>query len=194
MRLEDFDFDLPEELVALRPVRPRPASRLLVAAGDTIRDSTVARLGEWLRPGDLLVLNDTRVIPARLRGTRTRPSATGSGVAGIEITLIQGDGGAEWRALARPAKRLRAGETIRFAGGLEAVVLSVAAGGEVGIRFDREGADLAAAIEASGEMPLPPYIAGRRPVDAAARITRRSSPPGRVPSPRPPPRCISTRP
>nr|MBA3323790.1 S-adenosylmethionine:tRNA ribosyltransferase-isomerase [Paracoccaceae bacterium] len=93
MRLEEFDFDLPEALIALRPARPRPASRLLVAAGDTIADATVARLGEWLREGDLLVFNDTRVIPARLEGRRERPGAPPGSGARIAVTLIAGDGG-----------------------------------------------------------------------------------------------------
>lgn len=157
MRLEDFDFALPEELVALRPVRPRPASRLLVADRASIIDSTVARLGEWLRPGDLLVLNDTRVIPARLSGTRTRPTTTGSGRARIEVTLVSGDGGAEWEALARPARRLAAGESIVFAGGLAAQVVGRGDGGAVRLRFDREGEALEAALAAAGEMPLPLY-------------------------------------
>jgi S-adenosylmethionine:tRNA ribosyltransferase-isomerase len=168
MRLEDFDFDLPETLVALRPARPRPASRLLVAAGDAIRDSTVAEVGRWLRAGDLLVLNDTRVIPARLQGTRVRASTTGSGVSRVEITLISGAGGAEWRALARPARRLAAGERIGFGPELSAEVLE-RADGEVRLRFDREGPGLEAALAAAGEMPLPPYIASRRAADAADR-------------------------
>jgi S-adenosylmethionine:tRNA ribosyltransferase-isomerase len=169
MRLEDFDFDLPEELIALRPARPRPAARLLVAERDRIADSTVARLGDWLRPGDTLVLNDTRVIPARLAGTRTRRTTTGSGVARIEVTLVAGDGGPDWEALARPARRLRPGETVAFAGGLSAEVLAVEEGGRVRLRFDRGGAELAAALAATGEMPLPPYIAARRPADASDR-------------------------
>lgn len=170
MRLEDFDFDLPEDLIALRPVRPRPASRLLVARGDEIADSRVADLGDWLAPGDLLVINDTRVIPARLAGTRTRPSDTGSGIARIEVTLIgaSGSDGATWRALARPVRRLRAGETIAF-DGLAAEILAIGEAGEILIRFDRAGEALAAALERAGEMPLPPYIAGRRATDAADR-------------------------
>jgi S-adenosylmethionine:tRNA ribosyltransferase-isomerase len=169
LRLEDFDFDLPEDLIALRPARPRPASRLLVARGGEIVDSTVARLGDWLRPGDRLVLNDTRVIPARLVGLRRRATATGSGVARIEATLIAGDGGAEWEALSRPARRLRLGETVEFAAGLAAEVTAIAGGGVVRLRFDREGEALEAALAAAGETPLPPYIAARRAADAADR-------------------------
>jgi S-adenosylmethionine:tRNA ribosyltransferase-isomerase len=165
MRLEDFDFDLPEELIALRPARPRPASRLLVAEGDAIADSTVARLGDWLRPGDLLVLNDTRVIPARLTGARVRAGGAGSR---IEVTLISGDGGPEWRALARPGKRLAVGDRIGFGGDLSATVLEKE-GAEVRLRFDRAGEDFARALEAAGETPLPPYIASRRAPDVADR-------------------------
>jgi S-adenosylmethionine:tRNA ribosyltransferase-isomerase len=186
MRLEEFDFDLPEELIALRPARPRPASRLLVAERDRLVDATVARLGEWLRPGDTLVLNDTRVIPARLAGTRTRPTETGSGVARIEVTLVAGDGGPDWEALVRPARRLRPGESIAFADGLSAEVLALEEGGRLRIRFDRGGAALAAALAVSGEMPLPPYIASRRRADAADRAdyqTVFASRPGAVAAP-----------
>lgn len=164
MRIEDYDFALPEELIALRPARPRPASRLLVAERDAIADSTVARLPDWLAPGDLLVLNDTRVLPARLTGTRPRSGGAG---ARIEVTLVQGDGGPDWRALARPGKRLAPGDRIDF-DGLSAEVLDKD-GAEVRLRFDREGAAFAAALDAAGEMPLPPYIAARRKADAADR-------------------------
>ena len=163
--LSDFDFDLPEALIALRPARPRPASRLLVAQGDVIADSTVARLGDWLRPGDLLVFNDTRVIPARLAGTRARPGGAG---ARIEVTLIAGDGGPDWRALARPGKRLAVGDRIDFAGGLTAAVVAKD-GAEVALRFDRAGAAFEAALVGAGEVPLPPYISARRAADAADR-------------------------
>lgn len=166
MRLDDFDFDLPDDLIALRPARPRPASRLLVAQGDALADSTVARLPEWLAPGDVLVLNDTRVIPARLTGRR--PRAGGAG-ARVEVTLIQGDGGPVWRALARPGKRLAAGDRIDFAEGLAAEVLEKD-GAELSLRFDRAGAAFAAALDAAGETPLPPYIAARRAADAADRV------------------------
>lgn len=165
MRLDDFDFALPDELIALRPARPRRASRLLVAEGGGIVDSTVAALPDRLAPGDLLVLNDTRVIPARLTGIR--PRAGGAG-AKVEVTLIQGDGGPVWRALARPGKRLAAGDRIEFADGLGAEVIDKD-GAELRLRFDREGAAFAAALEAAGETPLPPYIAARRAADAADR-------------------------
>ncbi|MEM7176629.1 MAG: tRNA preQ1(34) S-adenosylmethionine ribosyltransferase-isomerase QueA [Pseudomonadota bacterium] len=165
MRLSDFDFDLPERLIALRPVRPRPASRLLVANGAATEEATVADLARWLRPGDLLVFNDTRVLPARLIGTRHRDTRDGSGVAKIEATLIKRADDRAWRALARPAKRLAPGDQLRF-GDLSAEVAEKGEAGEVVLRFPVGGPALDAAIAAAGVMPLPPYIAQRRPADA----------------------------
>jgi len=166
MKLSDFDFDLPERLIALRPVRPRPASRMLVACGDATRDAHVRDLPEWLRPGDMLVFNDTKVIPARLMGERRRESTDGTGVAKIEVTLIHRDSAAGWTALARPAKRLRVGDRIRFGDGLAGEVAEKRDAGEVALAFDQSGAALDAAIAAAGVMPLPPYIAQRRAADA----------------------------
>ncbi|MFO1104824.1 MAG: tRNA preQ1(34) S-adenosylmethionine ribosyltransferase-isomerase QueA [Amaricoccus sp.] len=166
MRLSDFDFALPEELIALRPARPRPASRLLVAGPGWLADSTVARLGDWLRPGDLLVLNDTRVIPARLHGLRRRADGQGAETeARIEATLIGLAGPGLWHALARPGKRLRPGDRIAFGDALCATVIDKHEA-ELTLAFDREGDALEAALRAVGEMPLPPYIAARRAVDA----------------------------
>ena len=96
MNLDDFDFDLPEELIALRPVRPRPASRLLVANGPDTHDAHFRDLPDWLRPGDILVFNDTAVIPARLFGMRHRETADGSGEAKIETLLVRREGAAIW--------------------------------------------------------------------------------------------------
>lgn len=169
MKLDDFDFALPEELIALRPVEPRRAARLLVARGDLLEDSTFAELPRWLAPGDILVFNDTRVIPARLTGERRRESADGSGVARIEATLTERLDPARWQALARPGRRLRPGDVVRFPGGLIAEVEAKGESGLVTLAFDRAGAALDAAIEAAGAMPLPPYIAGRRPPDARDR-------------------------
>jgi S-adenosylmethionine:tRNA ribosyltransferase-isomerase len=166
MRVDDFDFELPEELIALRPARPRSASRLLLARGDRIEDRMATDLPAILRPGDLLVFNDTRVIPARLSGERRRDGAGGPGVARIEATLIAREGDAAWRALAKPGKRLRAGDRIAFGPTLSAGVVEKGEGGEMLLAFDRAGADLDAAIAEAGVMPLPPYIAGRRAADA----------------------------
>ncbi len=170
MRLDAFDYDLPEALIALRPARPRPASRLLVAGREAIHDSTVARLGDWLERGDLLVFNDTRVIPARLTGTRNRASGAG---ARIEATLIAATGDGQWRALARPGKRLARGDRIAFGAELVAEVRDKD-GAEVLLAFDREGPALERALEAIGEVPLPPYIAARRAADARDRLDYQS--------------------
>lgn len=167
MRVDDFDFDLPEELIALRPVRPRSAARLLHATPQALADRHVTDLPGLLRAGDMLVFNDTRVIPARLFGERRRETADGSGVAKVELTLIHRDGPARWQALARPAKRLRAGDRLHFPGGLEAELSSRGEAGEVTVDFDRAGPDLDAGIAEAGVMPLPPYIAHRRAADAA---------------------------
>lgn len=164
MRLDEFDYHLPEELIALRPARPRPASRLLVAGPDELHDSQVARLPDWLRPGDLLVFNDTRVIPARLTGRRERAGGAG---ATIEATLIALTANGLWRALARPAKRLSPGDRIDF--GPLAAEVRARDGGEVLLAFDREGTAFEAALAEVGQIPLPPYIAVRRAADALDR-------------------------
>ena len=165
MRLDDFDFSRPEDLIALRPVRPRPASRLLVSQGGGIIDSSVARLGEHLRDGDLLILNDTRVIPGRLQGFRARRGGEG---ARIEITLIAARPDGSWQALARPGKRLAVGDRIEFTAALSAEVLDKF-GAEVALAFSCSGPAFEAALEEAGEMPLPPYIGQRRAVDAQDR-------------------------
>ncbi len=165
MRLEDFDFDLPERLIALRPARPRSAARLLVAEGDRRIDAHVGDLPGVLRPGDRLVFNDTRVIPARLDGLRSRPGAEG---ARVEITLVAPRPDGAWSALARPLKKLRPGDRIAFAAGLAAEVTGRAEG-RVQLRFNREGAAFEQALAEAGAMPLPPYIAARRAPDAQDR-------------------------
>ncbi len=160
MKLSDFDFDLPEALIATRPAVPRSAARLLLANGDTIRDAQVSDLVDILRPGDRLVLNNTRVIPARLFGTRQR----GPAVAKVEITLLepQAEG---WRALAKPLRKVMPGEVIRFSDQLSAVVAEKS---ETDLRlvFNLTGPDFDAALAEAGLMPLPPYIAAKRPADA----------------------------
>ncbi len=172
MRVDLFDFHLPEERIALRPASPRDAARLLVVEPpDDLRDKRVGDLPDLLEPGDALVVNDTRVIPARLEGIRVR----GDAVARIEATLIAREGSNRWRALARPAKRLDVGERIRFGEASESMACLLAAldaevvekhEGEVLLDFALDGPALEEAIERLGHMPLPPYIAGRRPEDA----------------------------
>ena len=150
MRVDRFDFDLPRRLIAERPASPRDAARLLHVQRSGLADLGVRDLPGLLRPGDVMVFNDTRVIPARLFGRR--------GQAGIEATLHRRLSGDTWKAFARPAKKLRPGERVDFAAGFAAEVVAKGDGGEVELRFDRGGSDLMAALEAHGRMPLPPYI------------------------------------
>ena len=178
MRVDLFDFDLPEERIALRPVEPRDAARLLVvdpSKEDPLSDSVVSHLPDLLRAGDCLVFNDTRVIPARLYGIRRREGASG---ARIEVTLHMRLGQSDWRAFARPAKRLRAGDVVEFSASadtcmmdnLKAVVRSRGEAGQVDLAFDFSGPVLDEAIQRLGEMPLPPYIAGKRVTDSRDEV------------------------
>lgn len=160
MRVDAFDFDLPKDRIALRPIEPRDAARLL-HIGPGLADLRFRDLPALLAPGDIVVLNDTKVIPAQLRGRR--------GEAGIDVTLHQREGPGRWRAFARPAKRLRPGDGVRFGEHLEAIVQARGDGGEVVLDFALEGAALDQAIGAVGTMPLPPYIARRRPIDGTDR-------------------------
>ena len=165
MQLSDFDFDLPEDLIATRPASPRSSARLLVADGDRIHDAIVRDLTDWLRPGDRLVLNDTRVIPARLSGTRTRDGAQGTTQAQIELTLLEPRADGCWAALVKPLKKLREGETVVFSDRLSAV-LEAREEGQGLFRFNLAGEDFDAALAEAGAMPLPPYIAAKRAADA----------------------------
>ena len=173
MRVDRFDFDLPEASIALRPAEPRDAARLLVVSpGDGLSDRVIRDLPGLLRPGDALVFNDTRVIPARLHGIRTRPGAPGQRT---EIMLHMREAPDRWRAFARPAKRLAPGDDITFghaaegtsceASRLRASVVEKAEAGEIVLRFEMAGPILDERIAALGELPLPPYIAGKRPTD-----------------------------
>ena len=162
MRLADFDFELPRELIADRPAEPRDASRLLVvpAAGD-FADRRIAELPALLRPGDLLVSNDTKVIPARLVGAR--------GAATVEITLAHDLGGGSWRAFAKGARRLHPGDRIVFADDFTAEVIGKDPEGALVLRFEVEGPAFTAALARHGAMPLPPYIKRPRGGDPADR-------------------------
>lgn len=164
--LDDYNFNLPEDLIALRPVRPRQASKMLVANGD-ILDTSVSKLPDFLCAGDLLVFNNTKVIPARLSGQRYRETAHGSGVSNIEANLIERLSSDTWVSLAKPAKRLKVGDTIRF-DDLTAHVVEKN-GGEVTLTFDKSGEALDQAIEDIGAMPLPPYISSKRAADTQDR-------------------------
>ncbi|WP_448190046.1 tRNA preQ1(34) S-adenosylmethionine ribosyltransferase-isomerase QueA [Azospirillum sp. sgz301742] len=149
MKTADFDFELPQDRIATHPARPRDSARLLVV-GEALSDRIVRELPDLLRPGDLLVYNDTRVIPARLTGTR--------GVVKVEVTLHKREGEDAWAAFAKPGKRLKIGDTIGFAEGFSAVVEDKREGGEVRLRFNVGGAALFAKLHEHGFMPLPPYI------------------------------------
>ena len=173
MRLSDFDFDLPDENIALRPA-PRGTARLLVVKpGKALEDRSVADLVDYLRAGDALVFNDTRVIPARLSGERLREET----VVHVEATLHRRLGPDRWTAFMKPGKRLKPGDRVRFGrgaetcelSGLDATIEAKGEDGEVELRFALAGAVLDQAISDLGEMPLPPYIAAKRPEDEQDR-------------------------
>ena len=161
MQLSDFDFELPGRLIATRPARPRSSSKLLVATPSTLTDAHSIDLPNFLRRGDRLVLNDTKVIPARLSGKRAR----GETEARIEATLLEPQASGTWQALLKPLKKVRDGEVITFSPNLSAEVVGRAEG-VAELRFNLTGDDFDAALNETGAMPLPPYIEGRRPADA----------------------------
>jgi S-adenosylmethionine:tRNA ribosyltransferase-isomerase len=174
MRVDLFDFDLPEERIALRPAEPRDAARLLVVKpGETPQDRLVRDLPGLLRPGDALVFNDTRVIPAQLTGLRRRDG----NLAQIDATLHMRVAPDRWKAFARPAKRLAEGDRIQFGhggnacllGSLDATVVEKGEAGDVTLAFDLAGPALDEALNAVGHVPLPPYIALKRAEDARDR-------------------------
>ena len=176
MNLADFDFDLPENRIALRPASPRDAARLLVVdAGGALADRAVADLPDLLAPGDAVVFNDTRVIAARLTGRRERDGQA----CAVEATLHRRLTASRWTAFMRPGKRLRVGDRVAFGdrgdracllGSLDATVAAKGEDGEVTLAFDLAGPDLDLAIADRGVMPLPPYIATRRAEDDRDRI------------------------
>ncbi|ODR93459.1 S-adenosylmethionine:tRNA ribosyltransferase-isomerase [Methyloceanibacter superfactus] len=200
MRTELFDFDLPESLIALRPASPRDAARLLVVdphGTEQLADRMMTDLPGLIAPGDALVFNDTRVIPAALKGTRTR----GDAMAQVSVNLTERLDDSRWLALARPAKRLEPGDRIQFGdshnvcalGSLDATVAARGPDGEVTLAFDLSGAALHDAIETMGAMPLPPYIAARRAADDRDRSDyQTTSRARRAPWPRPPRGCHFT--
>jgi S-adenosylmethionine:tRNA ribosyltransferase-isomerase len=175
MRIDLFDFELPADRIALRPSSPRDAARLLVVRpGPQFDDRSVRDLPDLLRPGDALVVNDTKVIPARLAGRRI---GRGEAEPAIEATLHRRLDGARWRAFVKPAKRLAPGDVVRFGtegkvcflGQLDATVEEKGEGGEVTLAFAFHGPVLDQALSERGVMPLPPYIASRRDVDERDR-------------------------
>ncbi len=177
MRTDDFDFKLPPELIAQHPAAPRDAARLLVV-GETLQNKSVRDLPDLLRSGDLLVVNDTRVLPTRLSGRR--------GEAKIEATLHKAEGPGVWRAFARPARKLRPGDEIVFAPDFTAAVRSKGDAGEVVLDFACGAADLLTGLQRHGAMPLPPYIkrgGGPDPHDRSDYQTVFAARPGAVAAP-----------
>ena len=156
MRVDLFDFDLPQDRIALRPASPRDSARLMAVRGDGISDHRVAELPELLRAGDVLVFNDTRVIPAQLEGRR--------GEARIGATLHKREGPRDWRAFVRNAKRVRDGDRIDFGGGVGAIAGDRGADGSILLSFEGDE-PVELLLERAGRMPLPPYISGKRAAD-----------------------------
>jgi S-adenosylmethionine:tRNA ribosyltransferase-isomerase len=176
LRTDLFDYELPEECIALRPANPRDSARLLVVKpGEPFGDQVVTHLPQFLRAGDILAINNTKVISAALSGKRIR----GELIASVSFNLLRRVDDNRWTALARPAKKLEIGDSILFGhesnvcllGSLSATISGKGGAGEVELTFDLSGPDLDQALEAIGDMPLPPYIAGKRPPDAADRMT-----------------------
>ena len=165
MRVDLFDFDLPPERIALHPARPRDSAKLLHVPSDgPFEDRIVRDLPALLRRGDLLVVNDTRVIAAALSGVR-RARADGVDVA-MEVNLHKREAPDRWRAFAKPGKRLRVGDIVAFGAELSAMVAAKSDAGDITLAFDRAGAALDAAIATTGAMPLPPYILAQRAREA----------------------------
>jgi len=167
MRVDAFDFHLPEESIALRPASPRDSAKLLQVSGNgEFTDHSVKDLPSLLKKGDVLVLNDTKVLRAALTATRPARAHGGGGDVTVDVNLHTALSQNEWRAFVRPAKRLRDGDEVHFSGALSATVFGKQEGGDVGLRFNLSGQSLSGAIEATGQPPLPPYIRRKRAVDA----------------------------
>jgi len=174
LRVSDFDFDLPADRIALRPARPRDSAKLLVVRPDGFADRTMRDLPDLLKPGDVLVFNNTKVIPAALSGRRI---GRGAAEPRIDVLLHARLDEQRWKAFAKPGKKLASGDRIRFGaegrvcllGTLDATVKEKGEGGEITLAFDFHGAILDEAIGALGDMPLPPYIASRRATDETDR-------------------------
>jgi S-adenosylmethionine:tRNA ribosyltransferase-isomerase len=164
MDINDFDFELPNELIALRPAVPRTSARLLVSQSGEVLDRQFTDILQYLRSGDRLVLNDTKVIPAHLKGMRVRHSDNGETRASIAVNLLSMNEMGQWLALAKPARRVSVGEKIEFGENLSAFVLEKSPHGLV-LDFNKTGSDFDTALADVGHMPLPPYIAAQRAVD-----------------------------
>ena len=170
MRVDLFDFDLPPDRIALRPARPRDAARMLLVEGDQLSDRGVLDLADCLRPGDMLVFNDTRVIPAQLEGRRGVfvDGARSAPGARVGATLHKREGPRSWWAFVRNAKRVHDGDVIEFGQGVAASAVERDASGAILLHFHGDD-PVELLLERAGQMPLPPYIASRRGIDAADR-------------------------
>lgn len=167
MKVSAFDFHLPEGNIALRPARPRDSARLLQVAPDGgLSDHIVRDIASLLREGDVLVLNETKVLRAALKAVRPARAHGGGSDVTLDINLHTQVSDNQWRAFARPAKRLRDGDEITFSQALSAHVYDKADGGDVGLEFSLSGQALSGTIETAGQPPLPPYIARKRAADA----------------------------
>lgn len=170
MDLSPFDFDLPDGLIALRPIEPREAARLLVVRGDgCLEDCYVRDLPVLLRAGDRLVFNDTRVIPAALTAVRDARDAVGQDIK-VTLNLVEPLDGDIWQALARPGKRLQVGDRLDIADNFHAEIVSKDDDGRICLSFNQKGTAFDAALERYGAMPLPPYIARKRPADEKDKL------------------------
>ena len=170
MRVDLFDFELPNDRIALRPARPRDSARLLVVEGEAISNHGIVELPNLLRAGDVLVFNDTKVIPAQLEGRRGAPAdgSRSSPGASIGATLHKREGPRDWQAFLRNARRARVGDTIDFGNGVTASVMEKAGDGSALLHFEGDE-PVEALLERVGRMPLPPYIASKRPADSDDR-------------------------
>lgn len=171
MRVDEFDFDLPSENIALRPASPRDSARLLVVDGNSLSDHSVSNLADFLNEGDVLVFNDTKVIPAQLEGHRA-PRSPEFPAAKVSATLHMRIDGSTWDAFIRPAKKIKVGDKLTFTNGDQALEADVAERGEAGevrLAFPLDAASLDKALFAVGHIPLPPYIASKRSEDKKDR-------------------------
>ncbi len=174
MLLSDFDFELPEELIAIRPASPRSSARLLMARGDEIDDRLVSDLPKFLKPGDRLVLNDTKVLPVRMSGIRNRSfEGNKNASASIEVTLLTKKKQRTWAALIKPLRRMKLGEKIIFDKSFHAKLIDKTDGQAV-LQFNIEGTKFMKRLENLGIMPLPPYIASKRAADERDNVDYQS--------------------
>jgi len=165
MNTDLFDFDLPDHAIAVRPATPRDSAKLLEVKSGALSDHRVTDLPQLLEPGDVLVLNETRVLRAALSALRPARAHGGGGDVNVDVNLLLDEGAGRWRAFVRPAKRVRTGDVLMFSSNLTAKVYEKAEAGEIGLDFNVSGDTLRTEIETCGQPPLPPYIARKRVPD-----------------------------